>query len=125
MKKIFWLSQHAFSPAQVNAVKALHGDDCEVVHEKVTFLSPEDCVEKVTARAAAGFVYFVGGGPHYLFCASAGLSFGVFENHPAKRTDGSFGLKAVYHVESGRISRVWENPDPNSDVGDVLMKPKG
>lgn len=66
-----------------------------------------------------GFVYAVAGAPHYITAALAGLHFGVFENHPQKRQDGSFGLAAVYHV-SGMLQKVWSNPDPQSDEGEFL-----
>jgi hypothetical protein len=61
------------------------------------------------------------GAPHYVTAALRGLRFGVFENHPRKRQDGSFGLAAVYHVASGSIEAVWRNPDPTSDLGEALI----
>jgi len=67
------------------------------------------------------FVYAVAGAPHYIQAALAGLTFGVFENHPEKRADGKFGLLAVYHVVDGQIIKVWVNPDPDSDDWEKLL----
>ena len=52
------------------------------------------------------------------------LAVTVFENHPQKRQDGSFGLRAVYHVNGRELRKVWENTDPLGDQGEALMPVK-
>lgn len=116
--KVYWVSRHDLSPAQMQAIKALHGEDVQVVKEAMVFDNTEGLADYIRNHAD-GFVYAVAGAPHYLAAALAGFRFGVFENHPAKRQDGSFGLKAVYHVD-GSLKKVWVNPDPLSDSGEAL-----
>lgn len=118
MKKVYWLSRHELSAAQKSAIQCLHGDT-EIVKDPVTFASMDSLAEYI--KSHDGFVYAVAGAPHYLAAALAGLSFGVFENHPQKRQDGSFGLAAVYHINAGKIEKVWINPDPASDNGEALI----
>ncbi len=117
--KVYWISRHEFSPAQVSAVRILHGEDVEIVKEAVEFGSADGLADLIRGHSD-GFVYAVAGAAHYLTAALAGLVFGVFENHPKKRADGSFGLAAVYHVGSGSLKKVWVNPDPMSDTGEAL-----
>ena len=118
--KVYWLSRHEFSPAQWRAIRDLHGDDVQVVHEKLTLEGLDGLADYIRGHGD-GFVYAVAGAAHYVRAALAGSSFGVFENHPQKRADGSFGLAAVYHVGGGEIRRVWVNPDPLSDQGESLI----
>jgi len=118
--KVFWTSRHDLSPAQVSAIHALHGEDAEVVKDSVVFSNTDGLADYIRNHADS-FVYAVAGAPHYLTAALAGLRFGVFENHPQKRQDGSFGLAAVYHVGSGSLKKVWVNPDPTSDRGEALQ----
>jgi hypothetical protein len=117
--KVYWLSRHDLSPAQLKAIKELHGEDVEVLKESVVFETIDGLANYIRSHQD-GFVYAVAGAPHYLCAALSGLSFGVFENHPQKRKDGSFGLKAVYHINGG-ISQVWVNDDPLSDEGEPLI----
>ncbi len=117
--KVFWTSRHDLSPAQVSAIRALHGDDAEVVKDPVVFSNTDGLADYIRNHADS-FVYAVAGAPHYITAALAGLKFGVFENHPQKRQDGSFGLAAVYHVD-GSLKKVWVNPDPTSDKGEALI----
>ena len=134
MKKIYWLSRHDLSPAQQQAISDFHGE-VEVVKEAAVFNSEAGLAEIIQARRD-GFCYAVAGAVHYLKAAEYGLGFGIFENHPAKRQDGSFGLKAVYHIEpyctvpcgghehgqpSFVVRKVWDNPDPLSDKGEALI----
>lgn len=44
----------------------------------------------------------------------------MFENHPGKRMDGQFGLRAVHHATDA-LRQVWVNPDSESDVGEALV----
>lgn len=118
--KIFWLSRHDLSPAQVSAIHSLHGEDAEVVKDPVVFQNTEGLADYIR-RNQDGFVYAVAGAPHYIAAALAGLRFGVFENHPQKRQDGSFGLATVYHVSNGQLKKVWVNPNPASDKGEALI----
>jgi len=117
--KIYWVSRHNLSPAQQAAIRALHGK-VEVIKDPVEFRGPEGLAEYIRNHPD-GFVYAVAGAAHYIYAALSGCSFGVFENHPQKRADGSFGLAAVYHVEGGQIRKVWVNPDPLSDEGEPLV----
>ena len=117
--KIFWLSRHDLSPAQVSAIHSLHGEDAEVVKDPVVFENTTGLADYIRNHADS-FVYAVAGAPHYIAAALAGLRFGVFENHPQKRQDGTFGLAAVYHVD-GSLKKVWVNQDPTSDTGEALI----
>lgn len=121
--KIYWLSRHDLSPAQLRAIEELHGNDVEIIKDPVVFQGVNGLADYIRNHSD-GFVYAVAGGPHYIAAALAGLRFGVFENHPQKRMDGTFGLAAVYHINTtcgGKIERVWVNPDPASDVGEALI----
>lgn len=120
MKKIYWLSRHDLSPAQVSAIRSLHGEDAEIVKNPVVFNSA-DALADYIRNHADGFIYAVASPPHYITAALAGLRFGVFENHPKKREDGNFGLAAVYHVNMGSLKKVWVNPDPMNDEGEALV----
>lgn len=119
MKRVYWLSRHDLSPAQVQAVHDLHGEDVEIVKDPVVFSNLEGLTNYINNHSD-GFVYAVAGAPHYVHAALSGVHFGVFENHPQKRQDGTFGLSAVYHVGDGKITKVWVNPDPESDTGESL-----
>ena len=118
--KIYWLSRHDLSPAQIQAIRDLHGEDAEVVKDPVVFANTEGLADYIRSHID-GFVYAVAGAPHYIAAALAGLRFGVFENYPMKRQDGSFGLATVYHVVDGSLKKVWVNPDPTSDKGESLI----
>lgn len=128
--KVYWLSRHSLSPAQVQAIKRLHGEDVIILHEPIVLEGLDALAEAIHSRND-GFVYAVA--PAHMVakasiaCALGGYQFGVFENHPLKRADGSFGLKAVYHIlpdryePMARIVEVWTNPDPLSDQGEALI----
>lgn len=118
--KVYWLSRHEMSPAQLQAIRALHGKDVEIVKDAVVFTAVSGLADYIESHAD-GFVYAVAGAVHYLTAAFAGLGFGVFENHPQKRADGTFGLAAVHHAAGGKLETVWVNPDPNSDLGETLV----
>ena len=118
--KIFWLSRHDLSPAQVSAIRSLHGEDAEVVKDPMVFSNTDGLTDYIRKNQDS-FVYAVAGAPHYISAALSGLRFGVFENHPQKRQDGTFGLAAVYHVSDGSLQKVWTNPDPISDKGEALL----
>lgn len=118
--KVYWLSRHDLSPAQVRAVRDLHGEGAEVVKEPVVFSNTDGLADYIRSHSD-GFIYAVAGTVHYITAALANLRFGVFENHPQKRIDGSFGLAAVYHIGDGKIVKVYANPDPLSDVGESLI----
>ena len=83
----------------MSAIRSLHEEDTEVIKELVVFNATDDLADYIRNHAD-GFVYAVAGAPHYLAAALAGLRFEGFENHPQKRQDESFGLAAVYHVDS-------------------------
>lgn len=117
MKTVYWVSRHDLSPAQLVAIVALHGD-VQIVKDPVVFTTVDGLADYIRERED-GFVYAVAGAPHYLAAALVGLRFGVFENYPQRRQDGSFGLSAVYHVD-GKLQKVWSNSDPMSDVGEAL-----
>lgn len=119
-KKVLWLSRHDLSPAQVSAIRALHGENAEIVKDPVVFSDTEGLAEYIRSHSD-GFVYAVAGAPHYILAAAAGLHFGMFENHPQKRQDGTFGLAAVYHYGDSSLKKVWVNPDPASDQGEALI----
>jgi hypothetical protein len=118
--KVYWLSRHDLSPAQQQAIRDLHGEDVEVVKDPVVLKNTEGLADYIRSHSD-GFVYAVAGAPHYLYAALTGCRFGVFENHPGKRQDGTFGLAAVYHVGDGKLQKVWINPDPQSDKGEALI----
>jgi len=118
-KTVYWVSRHTLSPAQLLAITDLHGTDVKIVSESVVLRSVEGLADYIRSHPD-GFVYAVAGAPHYLEAALSGLSFGVFENHPERRLDGTFGLSAVYHVVDGSLKKIWENPDPMSDEGERL-----
>ena len=118
--KIYWLSRHDLSPSQVSAIRSLHGEDVEIMKDPVVFSNTDGLADYIRSHCFDGFVYAVAGAPHYIAAALAGFPFGVFENHPQKRQDGTFGLAAVYHVE-GKLEKVWVNPDPTSDQGEALI----
>lgn len=118
--KIYWLSRHELSPAQQAAIRALHGEDAEVIRDAVSLVGVDGLSDYIRNHSD-GFVYAVAGAVHYITAALEGLRFGVFENHPQKRVDGSFGLTAVYHVGGGKLTKVWVNPDPASDKGEALI----
>lgn len=115
---ILWLSRHTLSPAQKQAIEDLHGD-VEVVQEAPVFQSIEGLGERI--RAHDGFVYAVASAAHFVSAALAGCEFGMFVNHPGRRADGTFGLHCVLHARPGRLERVWVNPDPESDQGELLV----
>lgn len=119
MKKVYWMSRHELSLAQAEAISALHGG-VEVIRDPAV-LSGTEALTDYIREHADGFVYAVAGPPHYIAAALSGVNFGVFENHPGKRADGQFGLAAVYHVGSGKLEKVWVNPDPTSDHGEALI----
>ncbi|OGF22667.1 hypothetical protein A2Y83_01180 [Candidatus Falkowbacteria bacterium RBG_13_39_14] len=118
-QKVFWLSRHELSKSQIEAIQDLHGKDVEIIKRPTNFSSEKDFIETVNAYRN-GFVYTVASAPMYLSAMSAGLNFGIFQNHNAQRKDGTFGLTAVYHVGNREIKKVWENPDPESDTGELL-----
>lgn len=118
--RVYWLSRHQLSPAQAQSLRDLHGEDVEVVHEPQVFASTNGLAEYIASHAD-GFVYAVAGPQHYVAAALAGQPFGMFENHPGKRADGQFGLKAVHHAKDGALTQVWLNPDPESDTGEALV----
>jgi hypothetical protein len=117
--KIYWLSRHDLSPAQQRAIRDLHGEEAEIIKDPVSLTGADGLAEYIRSHSD-GFVYAVAGAVHYITAALAGLRFGVFENHPQKRVDGSFGLAAVYHI-GGKITKVYANPDPMSDQGESLV----
>jgi len=118
--KVYWLSRHELSPAQRRAIADIHGEDAEVVQEPVSFANERGLLEFCQSHNGS-WVYAVASGVHYLRAALAGCRFGIFENWPAKRADGQFGLASVYHVDGGHMMKVWQNPDPNSDNGEPLV----
>lgn len=118
--KVYFVTRHEASPGQVNALKALHGQDVELLLDPHVFQGV-DGLEKYIREHADGFVYAVAGAPHYLHAALHGAEFGVFENHPGKRLDGQFGLAAVYQVRGGQLEKVFTNSDPGSDFGEALI----
>lgn len=120
MNKILWISRHDLSAAQLQAIKELHGEDAIVTKDSVVFNGITD-LETCIKNHADSFVYVVAGAAHYLHAAFTGCTFGIFENHPQKRQDGSFGLSAVYHVGDSKIFKAWQNPDPLSDEGETLI----
>jgi hypothetical protein len=121
--KVLWISRHDLSAAQVSAIRAIHGADVDIKKDPAVLTNSEGLADYIHKNPDA-FVYAVAGAPHYIAAALAGLRFGVFENHPAKRADGSFGLAAVYHVVDGSLKKVWVNSDPMSDTGEALMPVK-
>lgn len=129
MKKIMWVSRHPLSPAQVSAITTLHGADVDIVHNPAVFDDFTGLTDLIRQNRDS-FVYAVAGAAHYLHAAANGCDFGVFENDPARRHDGQFGLKAVYHciqvsidgAYSGtpQLTQVWVNDNPSDDNGDSL-----
>lgn len=118
-QKVYWISRHDLSFGQMSAIKALHGEDAEVIKDSATLVGLDGLVQYVQSHLD-GFVYAVAPFTQTIAAALAGCEFGMFENHPAKRVDGSFGLAAVYHIRNGQITKVWSNPDPMADEGEVL-----
>ncbi len=140
MAKVYWISRHDLSSAQQTAIRTLHGENVDVVKDPVEF-SGGGLAEYIRSHVD-GFVYVVARLSHCMDVALKGCSFGFFENHPQKRQDGIFGLSAVYHVymypttdcldsrrnpktvHFGFMEKVWNNPDPTSDVGESLTPAK-
>lgn len=102
MKKIYWLSRHNLSPAQIQAISDIHGE-AEIVKDNVNFDDSNGLVDYIRKHEDS-FVYAVASGSHYISAALSGLQFGIFENYPQKRQDGSFGLSAVYHIGEGKLT---------------------
>ena len=123
MKRVYWVSRHELSAGQQRALRDLHGTDVEMKKDPVQFGDYMGLADYIRGHPD-GFVYTVAGAPHYLHAALEGERFGVFENHPQKRQDGSFGLRAVYHVNGRELRKVWENTDPLGDQGEALMPVK-
>ena len=96
--RVYWVSRHELSPAQRRALEDLH-KNLTVIHDPQVFGAPDGLLNYI--KKSDGFVYAVAGAAHYLTAALAGARFGIFENDPAKRANGSFGLSAVYHVADG------------------------
>ena len=118
--RVLWLSMHDLSEGQLVAIRVLHGENVEIVKDPVVFQDHKGLANYVRQHSEA-FVYAVAGVPHYLYAALGGLQFGVFENHPAKRQDGTFGLAKVWHTANLQLELVWVNPDPESDNGEPLV----
>lgn len=122
MAKIYWLSRHDLSSVQVRAIRELHGKDVEVVKDPVVFTAIDGLADYIREHRD-GLVYVVAGTPHCIAAALAGSHFGVFENAPQKRQDGSFGLAGICLVNfpwKGELEWAWINPDPASDEGEAL-----
>ena len=81
--KVLWTSRHDLSPAQVSAIRALHGEDAEAVKDPVVFSNTDGLADYIRSHSDS-FVYAVAGAPHYIAATLAGLRFGVFENQPQK-----------------------------------------
>lgn len=114
MNKVYWLSRHDLSPAQVASIRSLHGTDVVMVKDPVVFSETLGLADYIRQHDD-GFVYAVAPASQYISATVAGLHFGFFENHPQKRQDGSFGLAVVYHVVGAKLKKVWINSDPLSD----------
>lgn len=126
--KIRWLSRHQLSPAQIAALRELHGKRGveleQVVHDTQDFPNDPKGLEEYLRAHDGDFVYVVAPAVQYLQAALAGLSFGLMVNHPGKREDGTFGLASVYWVnrpEMGEVELVWTNPNPLNDCGESLV----
>lgn len=117
--KVYWVSRHEMSPAQVQAMKDLHGREVEIIQDPVTLEGQRGLAEYIRGHSD-GFVYAVASNVHLVTAALENLRFGVFENHHGGRAQGIFSLAAVYHFENQKIDMVWENPDPESDEGESL-----
>ncbi len=104
----------------MQAMRDIHGDDVEVVKDPEKLLNTEGLADYIRNHSD-GFVYAVAAAVHYLYAALSGCKFGLFENYTQKRLDGSFGLAAIYHVGDGKLKKVWENPEPDSDKGEALI----
>lgn len=120
MKKVFWVSRHPLSPAQLQAIGEIWGKDVEIVHDPVIFALHEDFLSYLVSRPENSFVYAVVPAHYAVIAACEHKEFGLFENFPARRQDGTFGLAAVWHVQEGACVRRWVNPNPSADQGDVL-----
>lgn len=131
-KKIYWVSRHQLTPDQMQALREIHEDDIEVIHEPVVFRELDGLTRYIQSHQD-GFVYAVAGAAQMISAATQCTDqnspgepyvFGVFENDPERRADGSFGVAAVYHVQSwsfnnsnwedscqrrGGIWQVWKN----------------
>lgn len=144
--KAHWVSRHVLSPAQWVALETIHGPRVVVKHHADVVFSEVDGLAKFIQAHTDGVVYAVGGAAQ-IACAVLAASgppvgdddlhrvvLGIFENDPDRRSDGQFGLSAVYHVQmhvvgscgcygqrEGSFLRVWENPDPEADQGDALI----
>lgn len=129
--KVYWFSRHALSPAQQQAIRDLHGEDAEIVHDTGPFADLNDCIWRIRrAAAAAGTAVYAVLPAHFAVAlATADVRFGMFENHPSKRANGQFGLKSVWRtlfndsLERTEVVEVWTNPDPQADCGELLAVP--
>ena len=120
---VYWLARHELSPAQIKAIQVLHGEDVIIVRDGEPYANLHVFRGRLaTYHRQGGFSYFVAPAHYAIAATELGIAFGLFENHPAKRADGSFGLAAVWHFLPGHgIKKVWENPDPLSDQGEALV----
>ena len=84
MTKVYWVSRHDMSPAQLLAVRYMHGEDTEVLKDSVTFEGP-DGLQKYIETHSDGVVYAVATSAQFMWAALNGRGeFGFFENHPAR-----------------------------------------
>jgi hypothetical protein len=104
---VYWTSRHELAPAQREAILQLHGS-LDIVSEKVSFESDARAlIRYITRKGPLAFVYVVASGHHVIKAALEGCRFGVMANSPQSRLDGTFELRAVFHVEARAIRKVW------------------
>ncbi len=117
---VIFLSRHDLSPAQIVAIKTLHGEDVMFSKQAIQFeADPASLTSLLKSLDDDTFAYVVAPAPHLLRAQWEGCRFGLFTNHPAKRADGTFGLDRVYHVEDFP-EEVYRCPDPLSDQGATM-----
>jgi len=112
-RKVRWVSRHKLTPAQEEAFKTIHrlvwGVECkQIIEESKVFRADNpNALADFLKSHPDEFVYVVASSHHYISAVLQGCSFGVVVNHPARRKDGTFKLRAVYHVDSCLMRRVW------------------
>lgn len=100
--KIYWAARHELLPEQEAAIRATHGEDCNIIWEPVRFTDPRGLSDYIDSRPD-DVVYAVAGGIHYLFAGFEGKEFYLFESDR-----DSTGFKALFKVSAGTIIKIRE-----------------
>ena len=61
--RIYWVSRHELSPAQLQAIKELHGHDAEIIHDPVEFGRFDEVTDAAKSQAREVFAKEIEGKP--------------------------------------------------------------